>query len=347
MSTDRTMAVSSHADLEALPTGSDSLLAAGARHSFFLSRHWFQLVVKHGMAPSDAARFLVVREHGEATALLALNVSRSRAFGLSTPYTCLFAPLLSRADAAPALLAALHPWSVLQLDALDPTADTTTALIAAAAASGHRARLYDHFGNWQEPVEGLSWSEYLAQRPGPLRSTVRRKLGRMARDGGRLDLIVDPVGLEPAIAAYEDVYARSWKQAEPFPDFNAALMRALASLGKLRLGVYRLDGTPVAAQIWLLEHGRATVLKLAHDGARRDASPGTVLTALMLHHLLDTENVREIDFGRGDDDYKKLWASVRRQMIGLLLVHPWRPAGLAALLRQDAGMMRRRFRALL
>ena len=87
----------------------------------------------------------------------------------------------------------------------------------------------------------------------------------------------------------------------------------------------------------------ATVLKLAHDDAWRALSPGTVLTAHMIRGLLG-EQVTELDFGRGDDPYKQLWANRRRQRIGVLLADPRQPRGLAALLRHDAGTVLRRAR---
>jgi CelD/BcsL family acetyltransferase involved in cellulose biosynthesis len=62
-----------------------------------------------------------------------------------------------------------------------------------------------------------------------------------------------------------------------------------------------------------------------------------VLTALILRHLLNSENVAQIDFGRGDDAYKKGWAVERRQRVGVLLVNPWSSAGMLALLRHAAG----------
>jgi CelD/BcsL family acetyltransferase involved in cellulose biosynthesis len=61
---------------------------------------------------------------------------------------------------------------------------------------------------------------------------------------------------------------------------------------------------------------------------------------MMLRHLLDAEHVVELDFGRGDDDYKKTWVGQRRQRIGILLVDPLRPSGAAAWLRHTAGRMR-------
>ena len=103
-------------------------------------------------------------------------------------------------------------------------------------------------------------------------------------------------------------------------------MREAAAAGVLRLGLYWLGAQPVAAQLWIVEHATATVLKLAHDEAFKAHSPGTVLTALMLRRLLDEEHVAEIDFGRGDDAYKQGWAGQRRQRIGLVLVNPRRGA---------------------
>jgi CelD/BcsL family acetyltransferase involved in cellulose biosynthesis len=177
-----------------------------------------------------------------------------------------------------------------------------------------------------------------------LRTTITRKLARAAR-GLRFDLIDAPgPELETGIAAYETVRAASWKPHEPFPAFDAALLRAAAGAGVLRLGVLRqaTDSQPVAAQYWVLDDGgrRATVLKLAHAEAARAASPGTVLTAMMILHLLE-RGVQELDFGRGDDDYKRLWVGSRRQRIGLVLADPLHPAGLLAIARQRVGAWRR------
>jgi hypothetical protein len=226
------------------------------------------------------------------------------------------------------------------LEALDETAPWLPSLYSGAASAGLATRQFAHFGNWHEDVSGLGWARYLEGRPGQLRETIRRRLLRAESAGGRFQLVTGGDALEPGIAAYESVYARSWKPTEPFPLFNAALMRATAALGLLRLGLYWHEGQPVAAQFWIVDDGQATVLKLAHDEAAKGMSPGTVLTALMLRHLLDQEHVAAIDFGRGDDAYKQGWATNRRQRIGLLLVNPWRVSGAVNLLRHTAGRVR-------
>jgi len=200
---------------------------------------------------------------------------------------------------------------------------------------------FEHFGNWHEATAGRDFRVYLAGRPGALRETVRRRL-RDAERNARLGFAVlaGPDEVEAGIAEYEAVYARSWKEPEPFPRFNAELMRAAAQAGSLRLGLLRHDDAAIAVQLWIVRDRVAAVLKLAHDEAFKPLSPGTALTAWMIRRLIETEQVAEIDFGRGDDPYKQLWTSARRRRIGVVLANPLRPAGLALLARHGAGRLR-------
>ncbi len=191
----------------------------------------------------------------------------------------------------------------------------------------------------------LDWTGYLHARPGALRETIRRRLRRAERLAeARFVLATTPREVEDGIPAFEDIYARSWKEPEPFPRFNAALMRATALTATARLGLWFVGETPVATQFWVVEQGRPTVLKLAHDEAFKAHSPGTVLSAMMLRHLLDRERVTEIDYGWGDDPYKQGWAKQRRQRVGLLLATPWRFAGMIEVLKHKSGRIRSRMR---
>ncbi len=134
------------------------------------------------------------------------------------------------------------------------------------------------------------------------------------------------------------------EKARAVPLFDAALLRAAAAAGVFRLGTLTLDDAPIAAQYWIVCQGVATVLKLAHDEAHRALSPGTVLTAWMIRGLIE-EGGTALDFGRGDDPYKRLWTTRRRRRIGVVLADPWRPRGMAALARQWAGAAMRGRRA--
>jgi CelD/BcsL family acetyltransferase involved in cellulose biosynthesis len=223
-----------------------------------------------------------------------------------------------------------------RLDGLDQATEADFA--RGARQAGLSAARFDHFGNWHEDVASLDWAGYLARRPGALRETIRRRTRRAERlSNARFGLFENTNDLDTGIAAFETVYARSWKQPEPYPSFNPAQIRAAAGLGVLRLGIWWIGEIAAAAQFWIVERGEATVLKLAHDEAFKAHSPGTVLTAWMIRHMIEREHAATLDFGRGDDPYKRDWVSCRRQRTGLVLIDPRRPAGMIALARHTAG----------
>ncbi len=342
-----TCCAESFASVAALPADARTLTADAA--SLFAGLLWWDVVVSHAMPAEAAASFVVIRSAGTVAALLPMLRSGGGLSCLTTPYSCEYTPLFAagltaraRVDAMAAFGGFCRSGGVVRLDALPAEWEGLRDLEAGARQAGLRTVRFDHFGNWSEDVRGLDWPSYLLGRPGALRETIRRRLRRAERlPDARFDLFTEPARMDEAVAAFESVYARSWKDAEPFPAFNAALMRAMADTGWLRFGVWSVGGEPVAVQLWVVKDGRAIVLKLAHDEAFKVHSPGTVLTALMIRHLLDREHVAAIDFGRGDDAYKRGWATRRRQRIGLLLINPWRWSGMVALARHGFGRARR------
>lgn len=292
---------------------------------------------------------MVCRARGRVVAVIPMLRAVTGLRSLTTPYTCRYMPLLTAALANSDRIAVMRAFArfcrlrgVIRLDALPADWDGLPDLMTGARQAGLRTLQFDHFGNWYEDVAGLDWTGYLGRRPGALRETIRRRLRSVSRrPEARFALLTTPAEMDAAAAAFEAVYYRSWKEPEPCPRFNVALMRAMAELGVLRFAMWSIGGTHVAVQIWLVEtSGRAILLKLAHDEAFKAHSPGTVLTALVLRHLLDQEKITEIDLGRGDDGYKQGWAAQRRQRIGLLLVDPWRPYGAWRLVIHRLGRMR-------
>jgi CelD/BcsL family acetyltransferase involved in cellulose biosynthesis len=321
-------------DLAALPADAAALFDPT---EFQLGADWFRTVAAHALPAGARPLFLLHRQAGRPAALLPLQrAADGRLQGLTSPYTCVFRPLLAEgadpAGAGRAFGAFCRGAGPLRLDALDPGWPGLPPLLAGLRRAGLVPLRFAHFGNWHLDLAGQDWAGYLAGRPGELRETIRRRLARAGRDASvTFDVVIDGTGLEAGIAAYEYVYTKSWKGTEPFPAFGPALLRAAAAAGVLRLGVLRQAGVPVAAQYWTVTGGTATVHKLAHDEAARKLSPGTVLTALMLRHLLEHDHVAALDFGRGDDAYKAGWTGRRRQRIGVLLCPPWNPAGAAAI----------------
>ncbi len=313
------------------------------------SRAFLQSTAEAALPEGVRARLLLAEVAGAPAGLLALADGAGLG-SLTSPYTVLFQPLLAPgADARAVGRAwgrALRRRGMVRLEALDPSWDGLAPLLAGFAGAGLVPLRYEMFGNWWANLAGQDWDAYLAARPGALLSTVKRRTKALLREPGvHIEEVRGPEGVERALAAYEAIYARSWKEPEPFPRFNATLLPRLAEAGVLRFGVLWRGKEALAAQYWTRSGGSATVLKLAHDEAHRAASPGTVLTAHMIRSAFAEGGLEAIDFGRGDDLYKRDWAPLRRVRVGVLLAAPWRLAGAAAALRHAAGVMRRRFTA--
>jgi hypothetical protein len=345
----------------ALPGWAEPFLDAPGEGCFFATRLWFDTLLAHAL-PEGAAPLLAA-DPGRA-ALLPLWRQDGRLASLTGDYSLAWRPLVfPRADETTLVAAGRSLAGLVRLrrpmlwELLAPAAPGLPPLLAGFRAGRAIAARFDSAGNWHEVLgEGASWPAYLAARDPALRTTITRKLARAGRTH-RLEIVTAPgPALEDGIAAYEDVRGRSWKPHEPFPHFDAALLRAAAPAGLLRLGILREaeGGRAVAAQYWVLDRAtdlagagaarRATVLKLAHDETARAASPGTVLTAMMVKLLIEEDGVRVLDFGRGDDAYKQLWVGARRQRIGFVIADPLSPWGAAALARQAAGVALRRVR---
>ena len=232
------------ATIDALPATAQALFAE-PQDDLFASLDWYRVVLACGMPNDAAARFLFC---GSAAVFPMQTVDNGRGFGsLTTLYTCLYSPLITAAvgKVFAEFACACRSHALTRIDALPADWPHRAACIEAARDAGLSVRQFDHFGNWHEAVAGHSWTTYLADRHGTLRETIRRKLRRKHR----FELITGGDRLEAGIADFESVYRRSWKEPEPFPDFNAALMRALAPLGMLRLGVLHVGETAAAAPV--------------------------------------------------------------------------------------------------
>jgi len=332
-----------------LPSWCDRYFQPPGSGDFFGGRTWYGTLIAHGL-PATAMPLFAVCGPGDAVLVPLMRTGAGRLRSLVAPYSLDWRPLPAPGAADADLHAAGRDLGRLafrgrapaRMDTLDPDAPGLRPFLAGLADAGLVLLRYDHFGNWHETLPAaMTWAEYLSARPPQMRTTIRRKMARCQREMD-LEIIDAPgAGLEAGIAAYEEVRARSWKPDEPFPDFDAALLRAAAAAGVLRFGILRsrADGRPAAAQYWVLDRGgsRASLLKLAHAEDQRASSPGTALTAILMRRLLDQDGVRELDFGCGDDDYKRLWVGQRRQRIGVAIADPRHPLGLLELARHAAG----------
>jgi hypothetical protein len=306
-------------------------------------------MIEHGLTADCVPNFALLRDAGgRARALLPAVRRKDGSIGsLTNCYSCAWAPLTAAdgpREAARELARALGTMPG-RYEALDLADERAAGFLDGLGSLGNSALRFEQFGHWHEALEGRDFKRYMQDRPVPLQSTVKRRGRKLMKSGARFDWIRDGDALPAALTAYEKIYATSWKEPEPYPSFQNAFAAAANEVGVLRLALLTLDERAVAAQIWVVVDDRASVLKLAHDKTFNEFSPGTVLTALALERLIDDDQVHEIDFGRGDHSYKRLWARERRGFIGVETARWTRPAEAVRIVRHAAGAFMRRMRA--
>lgn len=324
-----------------LPADALHLVAAHEKTCLQFGASWLLNLEQSVFGGHPGIRYLTLRQGGEPVAVLPLLVTRSRwaqrARALGNYYTCLYEPALKPGLDAQALSHLFrcvgkrgHSLSSIMLSPMDPDGPAFQTIEKALALAGFGAMRYFCFGNWYLHSAG-NWPTYLASRDGKLRSTIKRMTQRIAAEGGRIEIITETGDLARGLAAYEAVYARSWKVPEPSPGFVPGLMRLCVARGALRLGLAWLHDKPIAAQLWIVAEGRAEIYKVAYDEAFKAYSPGTVLTAKLMEHVLERDAVVEVDYLVGDDPYKKNWMSHRRERWGLVAYNKHTLSGLAGL----------------
>lgn len=292
---------------------------------------WFSALASTTLGPGEEAFLAAVKGHTGLVSALPLVRSPSGDFrALTAPYSTMFAPsALSAADAYALGLSLGGAVSrKLDLDALDTGLATTNAFLDGVARSGLVTTSYRHFANWYENIE--SFESFWATRPARLKETVRRK-GRRIPAGGVFQILSTPQDMERGMASYRAIYSDSGKVAEPHPDFMHSMITSLASCGNIRMGFLIIDGEAVAVQLWLVRDKAATIFKLAHRQKFSAFSPGTLLTHWMFSQLVPALKLKRVDFGRGDDDYKRDWLRLCTFRKGFIACNPTNLAGLRSI----------------
>jgi CelD/BcsL family acetyltransferase involved in cellulose biosynthesis len=327
---ERVIAVEYHRDLKEVQSdaGLAALLSADVQRAPFDRLAWWQGLADHcGLDP-----LLAVARQGDAAAVLPLQRVNGRLAGLANWYSFRLRPIASPQADAPALLTALARDLAgrtrrVTLSGL-PGEDGSADLVEAAFRQAGWIVLRDACdANHVLHLNGRSFDAYLAERPGPLRTTLKRK-------GGKVRTLIFNAFDDEAWSMYENIYAESWKPSEGSPDFLRAFARAEGAAGRLRLGLAYTGERAVAAQMWTVEGGAAFIHKLAHRDDAKPLSPGTVLSAALFRRVIDEDGVGLIDFGTGNDGYKRDWMEDVRPRYRLDLLRPAAPANWPFLARR-------------
>ncbi|MEP2235028.1 MAG: GNAT family N-acetyltransferase [Alteripontixanthobacter sp.] len=290
---------------------------------------WFALLADAGMRP------LVAMAQGhDAAAALALTRANGRLEPLRNWYSFTWRPLGAGLDVLTALASDLRGQS--HRVTLWPVPDedgSATMLEAAFIQAGWNVRREHCDHNHVLPVNGRSFAEYWAERPGRMRTTLKRK-------AKKVDVAIHTHFDAADWADYERIYDNSWKPEEGDPALLRRFAEAEAAAGRMRLAIARLDGLAVAAQFWTVENSVAYIHKLAHLEEHKKLSAGTTLSAALFEHVIDRDRVELVDFGTGNDPYKRDWMEEDRPRYRIDCLDPAAPRAWPALAKRAVQSLR-------
>lgn len=323
-------------DLDAAERDAAGALDRAAQPSLFDRIAWFRLVAEHCPPPGRLIVAKAQEMSRKGWLFLAADLPRARAWA---NWYSLRVGAVGDANLLEAAAKMLRSGGVADL-MLSPMEDPEP-LARALRKAGWATFVEPATASWQAATAGMSFDEWWAKRPARLRNTAERK----ARTAGVETLVYKQFD-EVAWAEYEQVYRSSWKPEEGSFPFLRALAEEEGAAGTLRLGIARMDRKAVAAQLWLVENGRATIHKLAYDEAAKALSPGTILSMAMFRSAIDEDRVGRIDYGTGDEPYKADWMDERHLLWRLQAYDPRTLTGLTGIARLAASRLVRRVRRL-
>lgn len=298
----------------------------------FERSEWFALLADSGMTP-----LVVLASDGDNSAALALTEANGRIEPLRNWYSFTWRQLAPASNAGEQLLIELAKqlrsrshrvtlWPVPEEDG------SATRLKNAFAAAGWNVALSHCDHNHVLPVNGRSFAEYWAQRPGKMRTTLKRK-------AKKVDVKIHHDFDAETWRQYEEIYEDSWKVSEDQPALLRRFAEQEAKAGRMRLAIAGHEGKPVAAQFWTVENGTAYIHKLAHLESHRKLSAGTTLSAALFEHVMDIDKVDLVDFGTGNDSYKSDWMEEVRPRYQLDCLDPARLQSWPILAKRSIGKL--------
>lgn len=287
---------------------------------------WYALLADAGQVP-------LIATAGDGATIIQMVLTRAngRIEPLRNWYSFTWRPLggdqRALAELAGSLRSRTHRVTLWPVPDEDGSA---TRLERAFEAAGWQVRREACDHNHVLPVNGRSFAEYWATRPGQMRTTLKRK-------AKKVDVTILDRFDASAWEEYEAIYRESWKPEEGDPALLRRFAEQEGAAGRLRLGLARADGRAVAAQLWTVEQGIAYIHKLAHREDAKSLSAGTTLSAALFERVIDGDKVDLVDFGTGDDLYKRDWMEVDRPRFRIDCLDPRQPRAWPALVKRALG----------
>ena len=325
-----------YTEWEQLPESANALFERGEKDSIFFSRPWFENLTAVLEDDDQAMALACVVAENKVMAILPLIKSAGKTwYSLKHRYTPLYSLLLADNDLNQhqqrVLACLVQGLSQLPISGLllEPVADNDRNLDGlqhVMEAAGFSCDRVFRFYNWILRVQGQSFEDYMAARPAKLRNTIARKTRKLEREHGYEIRLFTGDEVPQKMSDYYTVYNASWKAYEQYAGFVDDMVARFSKVGWSRLAILYIKGKPVAAQLWFVHHGKASIFRLSYDEEWKKYSPGSILTRFLMEYVIDTDKVEEIDFLFGNDAYKQEWMSDRRERFALSCVKSAKPA---------------------
>lgn len=314
-----------YANWSQLPECANILFTLGEKENLFYTRAWFENLTT--VLDADQSLILATVEEGDQIVALLPLVMNSEHHYISFKhrYTTHFSLLLADENQQQIIDCLVQGMKQLPMHSLllEPVACDDPRMLAlqhSMQLHGYQTEAYFRFYNWIYRVQGQSFDDYMAQRPARLRNTIARKKRKLEREHGCELRLYTGDEVPQAMPDYYAPYTASWKANEQYVEFLNGLVAGFSRPGWSRLGVLYVADKPVAAQLWFVVHGKASIFRLAYDEAWKAYSPGSILTAFLMEYVIETDKVEEIDFLTGNEAYKQDWMSERRERTALSFI---------------------------
>jgi hypothetical protein len=330
--------------ISGIPIQYKNALEESAPDNFFCTYTWNNTLLESSIQNNEVPILFAVHENDDAASVLALIIMKKYSstmgrvfarpiYSFTNFYTVTFSPIFLKKGADHSRIVKIftehlcrqHPAnSAIVLRSLLKDSYVFELLSQNLAGAGMFVDAKFERGNWYEPLNGRSFKEYESDRGRSVRKSVKKRIRQLhRRTKTTYRLFKDMEDISLAIQQFLDVYGSSWKKPEQSPSFVPNLIRACAREGSLRLAVLYIDERPVAARFAIVFGGKAILYKSAYDEKLASGyAVGLALLYFLLEHLIDVDNVGEIDFGIGDESYKSKWVTCRRELWSITAYNP-------------------------
>lgn len=148
----------------------------------------------------------------------------------------------------------------------------------------------------------------------------KRKINRISRIGKvGLRKVAGREQIDRHLENFFAMYARTWKGAEPHPEFYYRMCHEFEKKGQLYFHALTLNEKPVAYLISVVSGDTFYGIKTTYNPSFYAYSPGVLLFYKVIEDMFNTKGIREFDIGRGDEQFKREWTPLAHKQMRLFL----------------------------